>query len=626
MQSEAKKKNIRYSLSFGEDDADDDNESGFISKIDSKQVSMYDIDEELKELKEIRNTLRSPAPNAFLKKNTKDYKFYNFNIDNNSIFGENLDENNISSNLNTTRLAEFSEKYDILTQLKKLNEERNATPNKFRLDEENEKNQFNNDSSGNKKDENEINPIVFVDKLELSFHDEGTTPKKKSSNQYNDNYNDSSNLNMINFLHDKKIIKKLNVFNENEEYMTNISYIDSRKKNLYCYNFVNDINYGHKLNIDNLFDNLNISHIEIKRLKKEIKEDKASLINPLMNSNNNMTNLLQNKDNCSDTICIIEDIDNIDEDHEDEIHRNNIITNKTENNTKSKIAKNDKNDSNNKLDWTQLTNKFKKENKKSGRNLSTFCEMNEKTGIIKRNQNKNDLFSLNTHKKNVKFKSTKKNQNTSEIYDDEINFTVDIKNKNFNTLYNDNLKKKIQKNIGKSPCSLRKNMNSNSSLKKPMTHKKVNSMFNTKKMPNSNLVNNDFEIPNNINKPNDKQKVLNKDKNLLKNNNKCVSAFENKKVKDNNNYIEKKPKTNYSHQYHKKINSNINNNNNYSNKKEIELNQKKYKHNKNKSDMINYDYVFSVYNDLCNNPVKKPFHNKNQSTGKYQTNREEENL
>ena len=105
-----------------------------------------------------------------------------------------------------------------------------------------------------------------------------------------------------------------------------------------------------------------------------------------------------------------------------------------------------------------------------------------------------------------------------------------------------------------------------------------------------------------------------------------MSTFEHKKVKDNNNYIEKKPKTNYSNQYHKKLNSNISNNNNYSNKKEVELNQKKYKHNKNKSDMINYDYVFSVYNDLCNNPAKKPFHNKNQSTGKYQTNRKEENL
>jgi len=626
MQTDTKKKNVRYSLSFGEDDAEDDNESGFISKIDSKQVSMYDIDEELKELKEIRNTLRSPAPNPFLKKNTKDYKFYNLNIDNNSIFGENFDENNISSNLNTTRLNEISEKYDILSQLKKLNEEKNATPTKFQLDGENEKNQFNNDSFGNKKDENVINPIVFVDKLELSFHDEGTEPKKKSSNQYNDNYNDSSNLNMINFLHDKKVTKKLNVFNENENYMTNISNIDSQRKNLYCYNFTNDINLCHKLNIDNLFDNLNINNIEIRRLKKEIQEDKSSLINSLMNSNNSMANLLQTKDSCKDTICFIEDIDNIDEEHEEESQENNNKANETDNNTNNKITKNDKNNSNIKLDWTQLTNKFKKESNKTGKNLSTFCETKEKPGIIKRNQNKNDLYSLNTHKKNVKFKSPKKIKNNSVINEDVINFTIDDKNKNFNTLYNidksnSNINK--QKNIGKSPSSLRANMNSNSSLQKPLTHKKVNSTFNNKKMTNSNLMDNDFENLNNINKFNDKQKVLNKDKKLIKNNNKCVNTIEHKKDKDNNIYNEKKPKTNYSHQYHKKINSNINNNNNYSNKKEVELNQKKYKHNKNKSDMINYDYVFSVYNDLCNNPAKRPFHNKNQSIGKYQTNREE---
>ena len=477
--------------------------------------------------------------------------------------------------------------------------------------------QFNKDSFGNKKDENDINPIVFVDKLELSFHDEVKIPKKKSSNQYND----TSNLNMINFLHDKKIIKKLDFFNEKKEYMTNISYIDSRMKTLYCYNFVNDINFVHKLNIDNLFDNLNINHIEIKRLKKGIKEDKTSLINPLMNNDNNMANLLQNKDSCSDTICTIEDIDNIEEGHEDELHENNKITSKAENNTKNILAKNDKNNSNNKLDWTQLTNNIKKENNKSGKNLSSFCEMNEKPGIIKRNQNKNSLFSLNTHKKNVKFKSTKKNQNTSEIYEEEVNFTVDNKNNNFN-----NLNLSIKKNLGKSSGSLRKNMNLTSSLKNPLTHKKVNSAFNTKKMQNSNLVNNDFENPNNIKKSNDKQKVLNKDKNILKNNKKFVSTFENKKAKDNNNYIEKKPKTNYSNQYHKRINSNINNSNNYSNKKEAELNQNKCKHNRNKSDIINYDYVFSVYNDLCNNPAKKAFHNKNQSTGKYQTNREEENL
>ena len=629
MQTEGKKKNIRYSLSFGEDDAEDDNESGFISKIDLKQVSMYDIDEELKELKEIRNTLRSPAPNPFFKKNTKDYKFSNFNFDNNSIFGENFDENYISSNLNTTRLGETNEKYDILAQLKKLNEEKNATPTKSQMDGEKEKNQFDNDSFGNKKDENIINPIVFVDKLELSFHDEGTIQKKKSSNQYNDNYNDSSNLNMITFLNDKKVIKKLDVFNENEEYQTNISYIDSRKKNLYCYNFVNDINSGHKLNIGSLFDNLNINQIEIRRLKKEIKEDKASLINPLINSNNNMANLLQNKDRCTNTICIIEDIDNIDEGHEDEFLENNKTTIKADNNEKTKIAKNSKNNSKSKLDWTQLTNKFKKENNKSGKNLSKFCEMKEKPGIIKRNQNKNDLFPLNTHNKNIKFKSTKKVQNTSEIYDDQINFTIDNKNNNFNTLYNkdqSNININLKKNIGKSPRSPRKHMNSNSSLKKPLTHKKVNSTFSIKTKPNSDLINNNFEKQNDINISNDRQKVLNKETKILKNNNKYVSTFEHKKVKDNNNYIEKKPKTNYSHQYHKKINSNISNNNNYLNKKEVELNQKKYKHNKNKSDIINYDFVFSVYNDFNNNPAKKSFHNKNQSTGKYQTNRKEDNL
>ena len=427
----------------------------------------------------------------------------------------------------------------------------------------------------------------------------------------------------------KKLLKNCIFFNEKEEYMTNINYIDSKKKNLYCYNFVNDINYSHKLNINNSFDQLNINHIELRRLKDDAKEDKSSSNNPIINSDNNMANLLYNKESCKDTNCIIEDIDNIDDAHEEEFHSNNKVSIKTENNEINKKAnkgQNNSNNSNNKLDWTQLTNKFKKESKKAGKNLSTFCEMQEKPGIIKRNQNKNDLFSLNTHKKNVKIKSTTKIKNTSEKYCDEINFTVDDMNKNFNTLYNldkSNLNTNInkQRNIGKSPYSLRKEMNSNSSLKKPITHKKGNSTFSTKKMPNSNLVSNDFENLNNINKFDDKQKVLNNDKKIVKNNNnKCLTTLEHKKVKDNN--IEKKIQTNYSHQYQKKVNSNVTNKKNYSNKKEVELNQKKYKHNKNKSDMINYENVFSANNELCNNTTKKSFHNKNQSTGKYQTKRE----
>jgi len=118
-----------------------------------------------------------------------------------------------------------------------------------------------------------------------------------------------------------------------------------------------------------------------------------------MNSNNNMANLLQNKDSYTDKICFIEDIDNFDQDHEDELHENNNQSNKTDDNTNNKIAKNDKNNSNKKLDWTQLIKKFKKENNEARKNVSTFWEKKEKPGIIKRNQNKNDLYSLNTQKK-----------------------------------------------------------------------------------------------------------------------------------------------------------------------------------------------------------------------------------
>ena len=124
-------------------------------------------------------------------------------------------------------------------------------------------------------------------------------------------------------------------------------------------------------------------------------------------------------------------------------------------------------------------------------------------------------------------------------------------------------------------------------------------------------------------KPSNERNNLSKTINYSKNTN----LAQNKQIKKSNIIAEKKPKTNYAQQYHKRINSNINNN--YcTNRRETELNQKKYKHNKNKSDMINYDYVFSVYNDSNkNNSISKkvkPSHSKNQSTGGnyYQTYRE----
>ena len=98
---------------------------------------MYVIDEELKELKEIKNTLKSPMCEPYLKQNINDNKLFNCNLDNNStIFGEHLDDNNIANNTNTTTLDNINEKIDILTQLKKLSEKNSTELAKSKYDEE----------------------------------------------------------------------------------------------------------------------------------------------------------------------------------------------------------------------------------------------------------------------------------------------------------------------------------------------------------------------------------------------------------------------------------------------------------------------------------------------------------
>ena len=203
-----KNKNIKYSLSFGEDDEEMD-ESGYISKIESKQVSMYyDIEDELKELKDLKNTLKSPLRGPYLKQNTSDKKLLNFNIDNNNtIFGEHLDENNISLATNATALANINEKIDILTQLKKLAGKGSTELAKSKYNDESkiiENNQFKNDSFGEKQN---INPIVFDDKLEISFHDENNDKNNGSNNNINNSnrnlkasHNSSNNNSNRNFI------------------------------------------------------------------------------------------------------------------------------------------------------------------------------------------------------------------------------------------------------------------------------------------------------------------------------------------------------------------------------------------------------------------------------------------
>ena len=220
-------KNIqdKSSLSFGEVDEEnnedyDDNNSSYISKIESKHVSMYDIDEDLKELKEIGNDLKSPvcAPN---KRNYNNRFISSFSINNNDNENENDNENN----------NDYLDKKSILSHLKKK--------------------AFNNN-------QNIINhnPIVFNDNSELSFHED------------QHNKNESSNIqnvkiqNLIAYNNDKYIIKKIEI---NRDIKFSVSWIEAIKNKKYGFYYKNNNCKIKKMNIDLFFD---INQIEIIRKKR----------------------------------------------------------------------------------------------------------------------------------------------------------------------------------------------------------------------------------------------------------------------------------------------------------------------------------------------------------------------
>ena len=227
---EAKKsKQNKSSLSFGdvdeenneEDSNENNNDSSYISKIESKHVSMYDIDEELKELKEIGNNLKSPV---YRTNNRNYYRLISsFSINNNDNDKENENNDN------------FKQKSTILFQLKKM-----ASKN----DNENKVNH---------------NPIVFDDNLELSFHED---QNKKSTKNHN-----SSSPKIINYINDKYKIKKWLNF---KNYNIYISLIDDIKNKKFCFYYKNDSNTIKKNNIELM---ASIGQIENIRKRKYIIND-----------------------------------------------------------------------------------------------------------------------------------------------------------------------------------------------------------------------------------------------------------------------------------------------------------------------------------------------------------------
>ena len=306
-----KKKSLRFSLSFADDEDDEEeeveeNEDMSISRIESKRVSMYDIDEEIKELKEIKNNIKSPLRSSFLKRNTNDNNLINFNMESNSsIFGEHLEENVSRKNSNAFLLESVNEKYDLLTELKRLSEKANGkkkkskNEGKLKFNENKEINEFNNDSFGDINSEKEKekifnnkeyknntniydnNLIVFDDKLEISFHEEKNDNIKERKDMNNTNTNTNNNhLELKNirngkdreeiceikkFYLDNKKISKLNIFDKYEDISCSIANINSKKENQYKFIFNKDKWFIKKINLINFEDNIINWNININK-------------------------------------------------------------------------------------------------------------------------------------------------------------------------------------------------------------------------------------------------------------------------------------------------------------------------------------------------------------------------
>ena len=502
------KKGLRFSLSFLDDDEEEEDENSFISKMESKRVSMYDIDEEIKELKEIKNTIKSPLRSSFLKRNTNDNNLVNFNMEsNNSIFGEHLDDNIHRKNSNIDFIESINEKYTILTELKKLSEEANSkkktskNEEKNKKDESEEKNEFYFDSFGESKNgkndeekENESekkekdkeiminkdkgNLIVFDDKLEISFNDEKNdvnTGSKKDINTIDTNLNyykkkksTSQFVDYMIYYNDKKKLSKVNIFNQFEDIFFNIEDINSRKDKQFINIFVNDRFIIEKLYISN--NDISIVDIDSKVNKINNKRYRSKK-NKKTNLNNTLKKEKQNKYNNNENLKFKNELQNS--------KSKKIIDNKSNN----KIFLNNDNNGKNTYNINQLLNE-------KNNNIINFYNQND-------NYNQK-IYIFHPNSRNVKHstlsdtKSTNKNTKNNIIINSNNNTinNISIKNKNkFENYFQPNFmfttinKKEVKKNKINS-TEFRDNHNKSKikmKLTNNLTNKKFSSPLNNKR-------------------------------------------------------------------------------------------------------------------------------------------------
>ena len=446
-----KSRQIKYSLSFGDDDDDDVDESSYISKIDSKQISIYDIEEELKVLKEIgTNTKNSNIKtnnnngnNKFISTfNDKNYimrsnkiakKSINTNNSNNNenpiIFNNNKNEmsfhDNINNNINNNNIK--NNKNDFNNNKNDCNNNNNNNNGILRSNSNIEKNNkiINNIFTQNKedKDKDHNNPIFKSITYNLTQKQE-----KKEINI---------------FCHDKKKISKLHLNDDGKEFLL-INYIDNKEKNKYLYSYFKDIFILKRLEInskllekDIIWDILGIEKIRLhkdqklkkkgeekekeeKEKKEKEKEEKEKDNNKYFNRNSKIKisqkkTFEKMKINKDKNIVIIEN---------NNTTRKNINKSKEKKynngNTKNSDLKKTTAKKNKKREYIETNNSLIN-NRKVGLEKDNKKDINKKLNFLKNIPNNNK--EKNNPEKKIKIKKQIYKSDLNNIYHEELNFT-----------------------------------------------------------------------------------------------------------------------------------------------------------------------------------------------------------
>ena len=384
-----KSKQIRYSLSFNDDDEED--ESSYISKIDSKQLSVFD-DEEIKAFRELGLVSKAKSPNIKVNNNSNNNSGNNNNNNECNVVISNFSEKNkncIQSNSNKNmniRNSKIEKKIENKNDDKCENPIINLCDNKAEISfhEDN----FNNNINKNIKIEN--NKVENIPIIKSNTYNISKKQEKKEINIY---YND------------KKKLSKLNIFNKNE--IPSISVIDNRERNKYSYSYFKDLFTIKKL------ENICQIKCSILDIDKFIPHKKEKSKKNIRYFNRNVDNKISQRKTLDVSAKTKKEKNMV-------ILENNNTTRKNAGNSKIILGKN----SNLKNNKNGLTDKKYKK-----RESSLEHRNNNKASMLGKENNEKIVKNLdNEYKNKEKNKSKKKSKSKfksdlSSKYHEDLNFT-----------------------------------------------------------------------------------------------------------------------------------------------------------------------------------------------------------